>query len=144
MQSAGWLEEGEAESVSIATRKTADEHEIKGEPGDTSVEPRGGMEIDSEGGAQEVSLGNSDGSGQERLHVDGLREGVLYITAPAEVHHARPQKSSAEGSDLISAVSKKASVPVTAWDVIDLEPECTLFSSARRTARTPLGGGPTA
>ena len=28
----GWLEGGEAESVSIAARKTADEHEIKGEP----------------------------------------------------------------------------------------------------------------
>jgi hypothetical protein len=40
------------------------------------------------------------------------------------------QKSSAEGSDLISAVSKKASVSATAWDVINLEPECTLFSAA--------------
>ena len=48
-----------------------------------------------------------------------------YITA--EVHHDWSQKSSAEGSDLISAVSKKASVPVTAWDVIDLEPECTVL-----------------
>jgi hypothetical protein len=51
-----------------------------------------------------------------------------YITA--EVHHDWSQKSSAEGSDLITAVSKKASVPVTAWDMINLEPECTLFSAA--------------
>ena len=28
------------------------------------------------------------------------------------------------------AASKKASIPATAWDVIDLEPECTLFSEA--------------
>ena len=32
MQTAGWLEEGEAESVTVAARKTADEHKIKGEP----------------------------------------------------------------------------------------------------------------
>ena len=51
-----------------------------------------------------------------------------YVTA--EVHHDRSQRSSAEGSDLISAVSKKASVPATAWDVIDLGPECTPFSTA--------------
>ena len=31
---------------------------------------------------------------------------------------------------MISAVSKKASVSVTAWDVINLKPECTLFSAA--------------
>ena len=42
------------------------------------------MKIDSEGGAQEVSHGESSGSGQERLHVDGLRERV-HITV--EVHH---------------------------------------------------------
>ena len=51
-----------------------------------------------------------------------------YITA--EVMHDWTQKSSAEGSDLITALSKKAAVPVGAWDVIDLEPECTLFSTA--------------
>ena len=51
-----------------------------------------------------------------------------YITA--EVMHDWTQKSSAEGSDLITAVSKKAAVPVGAWYVIDLEPECTLFSTA--------------
>ena len=32
MKTAGWLEEGEAESVMVAAKKTADEHEIKGEP----------------------------------------------------------------------------------------------------------------
>ena len=32
MQTAGWLEEGEAESVTVAARKTADEHKIKDEP----------------------------------------------------------------------------------------------------------------
>ena len=32
MQTAGWLEEAEAESVTVAAKKTADEHEIKGEP----------------------------------------------------------------------------------------------------------------
>ena len=37
-----------------------------------------------------------------------------YITCTAEVHHDWSHKSSAEGSDLISAVSKKASAPVTA------------------------------
>ena len=56
----------------------------------------------------------------------GYQEG--YITA--EVHHDWTQKSSAEGSDLITAVSKKAAVPPCAWDIIDLEPECTLFSTA--------------
>jgi hypothetical protein len=32
MKTAGWLEEGEAESVMVAATKTADEHEIKDEP----------------------------------------------------------------------------------------------------------------
>jgi hypothetical protein len=32
MQKAGWLEEGKAESVTVAARETADEHEIIGEP----------------------------------------------------------------------------------------------------------------
>ena len=51
----------------------------------------------------------------------------LYITA--EVMHDWAQKSPAGGSDLITAVSKKAAVPTSAWDVVDLEPECTLFST---------------
>ena len=49
----------------------------------------------------------------------GFVEG--HITA--KVMHDWPQKSSAEGNDLITAVSKKAAVPVGAWDVIDLEPD---------------------
>ena len=32
MKTTGWLKEGEAESVMIAARKTAGEHEIKCEP----------------------------------------------------------------------------------------------------------------
>ena len=83
------------------------------------------MEIDSEGGAQQVPHSEGSRSGQEGFPWTGFVRG--YITA--EVHHDWSQKSSAEGSDLISAVSKKASVPVTAWDMINLEPECTLFNA---------------
>ena len=42
----------------------------------------------------------------------------------------KPGCGSAEGSNLISAVSKTASVSVTVWDMINLEPECTLFNAA--------------
>ena len=49
----------------------------------------------------------------------GFQEG--YITA--EIMHDWNQRNSAGGSDLVTAVSKKASVPVGAWDVVDLEPE---------------------
>ena len=60
--------------------------------------------------------------------MDRVRVVEGYITA--EVMHDWNQQSSAAGSDLITAVSKKAAVPVGAWDVIDLEPECTLFNTA--------------
>ena len=77
------------------------------------------MEIDSEGSAQEVPHGESSGSEQERLQFTwtGFERGYIK----AEVHHDWSQKGSVEGSDLIPAVSKKASVPATAWDVIDLD-----------------------
>ena len=55
------------------------------------------------------------------------------------MHRDWSQKSSAEGGDLISAVSKKASVRVTAWDMINLEPECTLFISATNTQNVSRG-----
>ena len=43
-----------------------------------SAEPRGGMEVDSEGGAEEVPHGEDSRSRQEGLHVDGLREGLHH------------------------------------------------------------------
>ena len=58
--------------------------------------------------------------------MDGYEEG--YTTT--KVMHDWDQQSSTAGNDLITTVSKKAAVPVGAWDVIDLEPGCTLFSTA--------------
>ena len=84
------------------------------------------MEVNSEGGAQTYLTARVVGVGRRGFTWTGFEGG--YITT--EVHHDWSQKSSAEGSDLTLAVSKKALVRATAWDVIDLEPECTLFSTA--------------
>ena len=126
MTTAGWLEEGEAESVMAAARKTADEHEIKGEPEVLALNLGEGWRSIAKAVLKKYPTARIVGVDRRGFTWTGYERG--YITA--EVHHDWSQKSSAEGSDLISAVSKKASVPVTAWDVINLEPECTLFSAA--------------
>ena len=40
------------------------------------------------------------------------------------------QKSTNEGGDLTTALSKEATVSVREWDAVMLEPECTLLSAA--------------
>ena len=92
----------------------------------TSAGPRGRVEVNSEGGADALPDGTSSRNGQERVYVDRVRGGDIT----AEMMHDWDQQRSTAGSDLITAVSKKAAVPMGAWDVIDLEPECTLFSTA--------------
>ena len=126
MQAAGWLEEGEAESVTVAARETADEHEIKGEPEVLTLNLGEGWRSIATAVLKKYPTARVVGVDRRGFTWTGFARG--YITA--EVHHDWSQKSSAEGSDLISAVSKKASVSVTAWDMINLEPECTLFSAA--------------
>ena len=45
---------------------------------DPSAEPRGRVEVNSEGGAQEVPHSESSRGGQERIHMEGVREGLHY------------------------------------------------------------------
>ena len=65
-------------------------------------------------------------------HVVGVdRRGFTYTGTvmghiTAEVEH----NWSAQDTDLITALSKKASVPASAWNLVTLEPECTLLSVA--------------
>ena len=131
MAEAGSIAEGERGELVRKARLTASEYEIGGEPELRVLNlGEGWAEVDSQSSAEVLPDGASGGSGQERVHMDrpGFVEG--YITAEVPVMHDWTQKSSAEGSDLITAVSKKAAVPVGAWDMIDLEPGCTLFSTA--------------
>jgi hypothetical protein len=126
MQIARWLEEGEAESAMAAAMETADEHEIKGEPEILTLNLGEEWRSIAKPVLRKYPTARVVGVGRRGFAWTGFVRG--YITA--EVHHVWPQKSSGEGSDLIVAVSKKASIPVTAWDMINLEQECTLFSAA--------------
>ena len=126
MIGAGWLEEKEGESVSVAARETADAHEIKDEPEVLVLNLGEGWRSIAKAVLKKYPKGRVVGVDRRGFTWTGYKVG--YITA--EVHHDWTQKSSEEGSDLITAISRKASVPVTAWDVIDLEPECTVFSTA--------------
>ena len=79
MQSAGWLEEGEAESVSTAARKTADEHEIKGKPEIRVLNLGEGWRSIAKAVLKKYPTARVVGlSGQETLYVDGLRERVHH------------------------------------------------------------------
>jgi hypothetical protein len=126
MTTAGWLEEGEAESVMVAARKTADEHEIKDEPEILALDLGEGWRSIAKAVQKKYPTARVVGVDRRGFPWTGYVGG--YTTAG--VHHGWSQKGSAEGSDLTSAVPKEASVPVAAWDVINLEPECTPFSAA--------------
>ena len=65
-------------------------------------------------------------------HIAGAdRRGFTYTgTAMGHITAEIQHDWSTQDSDLITALSKKASVPVGKWDLITLEPECTLFSVA--------------
>ena len=52
--------------------------------------------------------------------------GIMMGHITAEVEHGW----SAQDTDLITALSKKASVPARKWKLVTLEPECTLLPVA--------------
>jgi hypothetical protein len=62
--------------------------------------------------------------GADRLGFTYTGTVVGHITA--EVEH----DWSAQNTDLITTLSKKVSVPASAWNLVTLEPECTLLSVA--------------
>ena len=126
MQAAGWLESGEAESVQAEARETASAHEITDEPEILVLNLGEGWRSVAKAVTKRYPTARVVGVDRRGFTWTGLEQG--YITA--EVHHDWAQKSTVDGSDLITAVSKKASVPPGAWDMINLEPECTLFSAA--------------
>ena len=132
-ETAGWLEEGGHKSVTVAARETAGEHEIKGESETLTLNLGGGWRSIAKAVLKKYSTARVVGVDRRRFTWTCFERG--YITALAEVRHDWSHKSSAEGSDLVSAVSKKASVPVAAWDMINLEPECTLSSAANTQNR---------
>ena len=100
MQSAGWLGEGEAESVSIAARKTTDEHEVKGEPEIRVLNLGEGWGSIAKAVLKKYPSARVMGVDRRGSTWAGYKRGYICITA--EVHHDWPQKSSAEGSDLIA------------------------------------------
>ena len=107
-------------------KATADEYEIKGEPELRVLNLGEGWRSIARAVLKRYPTARVVGVDERGFTWTGYEEG--YITA--EVMHDWTQKSSAEGSDLIAAVSKKAAVPPSAWDLVDLEPECTLFNTA--------------
>ena len=126
MEEAGWLQEGEAVSVLASARAMADAHELKGDPELLVLNLGEGWRSIAKAVLKKYPAARVVGVDRRGFTWTGFKTG--YITS--EVHHDWAQKSSEDGSDLITAVSKKASVPVTKWDMINLEPECTVFSTA--------------
>ena len=126
MVRAGWIAEGEREELVRKARVTATEYEVKGEPELRVLNLGEGWRSIAKAVLKHYPTARVVGVDKRGFTWTGYQEG--YITA--EIMHDWNQQSSAAGSDLITAVSKKAAVPVGAWDVIDLEPECTLFSTA--------------
>ena len=126
MEQAGWLQEGEAANVATSARATADAHELKGDPQIRVLNLGEGWRSIAKAVVKKYPTARVVGVDRRGFTWTGFATG--YITA--EVHHDWTQKSSEDGSDLITAVSKKASVPVAMWDMINLEPECTVFSAA--------------
>ena len=126
MVGAEWITEEEREELVRKARLTASEYEIVGEPELRVLNLGEGWRSIARAVLKCYPTARVVGVDRRGFTWTGYVEG--YITA--EVMHDWTQKSSTEGSDLITALSKKAAVPVGAWDVIDLEPECTLFSTA--------------
>jgi hypothetical protein len=121
-----WIAEEERGELVRKARLTADAYEIKSEPELRVLNLGEGWRSIAKAVLKYYLTARVVGVDRRGFTWTGYVEG--YITA--EVMHDWTQKSSAGGSDLITAVSKKAAVPASAWDVVDLEPECTLFSTA--------------
>jgi hypothetical protein len=72
------------------------------------------------------------------VHITGVdRRGFLYTgtvqgTITAEIKHDWLDQK----TDLLTALSKKASTSVRRWDLVTLEPECTLLSKANARNQT--------
>ena len=126
MVGAEWITEEEREELVRKARLTASKYERVGEPELRVLNLGEGWRSIARAVLKYYPTARVVGVDRRGFTWTGYVEG--YITA--EVMHDWTQKSSTEGSDLITALSKKAAVPVGAWDVIDLEPECTLFSTA--------------
>ena len=94
MKTAGWLEEGEAESIMAAARKTADEHEIKDEAEILTLNLGEGWRSIAKAVLKKYPSARVVGVDRRGFTWTGFVGG--YITA--EVHHDWSQKSSAEGS----------------------------------------------
>ena len=126
MVGAEWIAEGEREELTKKARLTADAYEITSEPELRVLNLGEGWRSIAKAVLKCYPTARVVGVDRRGFTWTGYVDG--YITA--EVMHDWNQQSSTAGSDLITAVSKKAAVPTKAWDVIDLEPECTLFSTA--------------
>jgi len=118
----GWIKAGEAEAIQGEARECEMEHANEEEPTMRVLNLGEGWR----------SVGRHIESLVPGAHVTGAdKRGFTYTgtemgTITAEISH----DWSTQSSDLITALSKKAAVAVGKWDLVTLEPECTLLSAA--------------
>lgn len=116
-----WLGEEEAEEVKDKALKTAKQHEVLG----YTV-----LALNLGEGWRSVARG-IEAVFPGALVVGADRRGFTWVGAvvghiTAEIEH----DWSTATTDLITALSKKVGVSTRAWNIVTLEPECTLFSTA--------------
>ena len=130
MTGEGWINATQAEDVLKNARQTAKKHAQENEPTMRVLNLGEGWR----------SVGRHIMDLVQGAHVTGAdRRGFTYTgTAMGHIISEINHDWSEQKSDLITALSKKAGVSVRGWNLITLEPECTIFS--RANAMNQAGG----
>ena len=122
----GWIEEEEEEGLRASASETFRKHVEDAKPSILVLNLGEGWRSVGKAVSEMYPGSRTVGVDRRGFTWTGYERG--HITS--ELEHDWTQKSTSGGSDLITALSKKASVPVGEWDAVMLEPECTLLSAA--------------
>lgn len=122
----GWISESEEADLVRKAEKTYEEHAKNEEPSILALNLGEGWRSVGEAITELYPGSRTVGVDRRGFTWTGYEKGLIT----SELCHDWTQQSTKSGSDLITALSRKASVSVQAWDAALLEPECTLLSTA--------------
>ena len=122
MVQSGWIEDSEADEMTRKAKVTCEKYTTTTKP--TMLALNLGEGWRSVGRAIAKLIPGAHIAGADRR--GRTYTGTLHGTITAELKHDWTNQT----TDLITALSRKASISPKAWDLITMEMECTLFSRA--------------
>ena len=122
----GWISESEEADLVRKAEEMYEQHAKNEEPSILALNLGEGWRSVGEAITELYPGSRTVGVDRRGFTWTGYEKGLIT----SELCHDWTQQSTRSGSDLITALSRKASVSVQAWDAALLEPECTLLSTA--------------